>query len=209
MLNTAESWAVRYIDPVLAGDVDSAFHLVCALGNDKRGVFADALWQYRIPQPAFQKFLEDVWNHDHRYLIDAAKNRRRLRAMFNYAAFSLPAHLPETVTVWRGTSALPFKQAVRGLSWTVDRDCACWFAMRFAGKNGNPLVLKASVPKSNILMFTDSRSEREAVIFDKKPCLDPAGVTDWQQRYVLHEQKLRQDSIAMLAAAQPDQDATP
>jgi hypothetical protein len=40
----------------------------------------------------------------------------------------------EPVRVWRGIvvkHADPF-EAVTGISWTTDRDCAAWFAMRFA-----------------------------------------------------------------------------
>jgi hypothetical protein len=178
----AEPWALRFIGPTFEGDTGAAFSLSCALGNAKRGDAAVLLWLAKAPVPAFRVFLQSVWEHDHRHVSAAAGKRVNLEAMFRYAAFSLPEDIPETVTVWRGTSALPRAQAVRGVSWTLDRDLACWFAMRFADRNGSPLLLTARVPRSEILLYTDERSEREAVIFRKraKVCGTPE---DWARGY--------------------------
>ena len=174
----AEPWALRYIGPTFEGDPEAAFSFSCALGNYKRGEAAMLLWVAKIPLPAYRAFLQSVWEHDHRHVIAAAGKRINLEAMFRYAAFPLPEDMPETVTVWRGTSALTRAQAVRGLSWTLDRDQACWFAMRFAERNGSPLVLTARVPRSEILLYTDERNEREAVVFRKRAKVD-GSPEDW------------------------------
>jgi hypothetical protein len=84
--------------------------------------------------------------------------------MFRYAAFPLPEVWPDVVRVWRGTSKLSIAEAIGGYSWTTDRDVACWFAMRFAERNGSPVVLAADVAKTDIALFTDERSEREALL---------------------------------------------
>ncbi len=182
MMNDAEPHAVRHIGPTFDGDPESAWSLSIALRNTSRGIYAYALWRAKIPVPAFRAFFGSVWEHDHREVIAAAKYRRTLQSMFRYAAFPLPDHLPPVVRVWRGTSALTQAKAARGYSWTTDRDCACWFAYRFAAKNGRPLVLTADVERDQILFYSDERSESEAVIFDIAPKLDP-NPADWRKGF--------------------------
>ena len=84
--------------------------------------------------------------------------------MFRYAAFILPSDLPDMVPVWRGTSKLSQAQSARGYSWTTSKEVAYWFARRFASINGNPLVLAAQAPKSDVAFFTNSRQEHEVVL---------------------------------------------
>jgi hypothetical protein len=100
-LRFAAPWAVRYVGPAFSGNVDAAFHLAAALSNAKRGMVAVAMWDAKVPRPAFRVFLESACDHDHAYVIDAARTRRRLAAMFRYAAFPLPDFNGETVSVWR------------------------------------------------------------------------------------------------------------
>lgn len=179
----AEPWAVQYIRPAVNGDEDAALSLCYALANGKRGLFAVAFWRMQAPPPAFRCFLSEVWSHDHRHLIAAAGTRRTLRAMFRYADFPKPDHLPDHVPIWRGTSKLTARQSARGLAWTTDRDCACWFAMRFADTNGRPLVLRAETPRESIALFTDDRSESEAVVFDIRDPVVDGGPQDWSAGY--------------------------
>jgi hypothetical protein len=160
-----EPWALPHLAPALDGDVEAAHSLYCGAGNAKRGILALAFWRYKVPVPAYRTLLSSVWDHGHREVIAASGNRRTLRAMFRYAAFPLPTDMPEVVRVWRGTSYLSEKESAKGYSWTTDRDVACWFAMRFADRNKNPLVLATDVPKAEILFYHDERSEKEAVLF--------------------------------------------
>lgn len=179
-----EDWAKRYVAPAFAGDSEAAFSLSVALGNDKRGGVAVAMWRAKVARPAYRVFLQSVWEHDHRHLISAAEgSRRRLRAMFRYAAFPVPPELPEVVPVWRGTSALTIHQALRGYSWTTDRAVACWFAMRFADKNDRPLVLRSEVKRAAIAMFTDERSEREVLLLNPPSAAIDGSEVEWRQSY--------------------------
>jgi hypothetical protein len=173
---------LELIAQTFEGDPEAAFGLSIQLDNHQRGEAAFLLWLAKIPVPAFRAFMQSVWEHDHRHVIAAAGTRRDLEAMFRYAAFPLPTDMPETVTVWRGTSALSRLEAARGLSWTLDRDRACWFAMRFAECKGSPLVLSARVPRSEILLYTDEGQEREAVVFRKRAKVDGTP-DDWASRY--------------------------
>ena len=161
------------------GDVDAAFSLSVALRNELRGVVAVAMWRAKVPKPAYRAFLGPAWDHDHREVEAAAQNRRTLAYMFRYAAFELPAELPDVVTVWRGTSYIPIKEAKNGYSWTTDRDVACWFAMRFAEFHGSPLVLTADISKRDIAFFTNERSESEVVLMRPPVSRIDGNASDW------------------------------
>ena len=173
------AFEIKDMDAAFDGDVDAAFSLSCTLNNSKRGLMAVAMWRGKVPRAAFRAFLSSVWNHDHREVIEAAETRRTLGHMFRYAAFPLPAELPDLVTVWRGTSYLPFSEAKLGYSWTNDRDVACWFAMRFAKNNGSPLVLTAEIAKTAIALFTSDRNESEAVLIRPPAARIDGDVRDW------------------------------
>lgn len=161
-----EPWAVKYLQQTFDGDAESAESLSCALGNELRGAVAVELWKARIPRAAFRAFLASVWDHDHHHLMSAVGSRRRLGALFRYAAFKLPADWPNTVQAWRGTSGTSVAEAMHGHSWSVDRDTACWFAMRSAWSGAAPLVVVADFPRSDIVMYHDGRSEREIVVIN-------------------------------------------
>lgn len=178
------------------GDVEAAFSLSCDLEKHKLGIVAVAMWRAKVPVEAFRAYFRSVWMHDHRHVIDAAQNRRTLSYMFRYAAFPLPAELPDVVTVWRGTSHLPIKEAKTGHSWTTDRDCACWFAMRLAGNDGSPLVLAADVAKRDIALFTYERSESEAVLIRPPAARIDGDVRDWTECYQRKQDAMNRDRHA-------------
>ncbi|MBH1979681.1 MAG: hypothetical protein I8H67_15140 [Comamonadaceae bacterium] len=191
----------EYLEAAFNGDVDAAFSLSCALSNDKRGAVAVAMWRAKVKREAFREYFSSVWEHDHRYVIDAAQTRRTLGYMFRYAAFPIPADLPEVVTLWRGTSKLTIAEAREGYSWTTERDTACWFAMRFADINGSPLVLTAEVAKSDIALFTDAREESEALLIRSPAAVKIDGdVTDWQDGLTRYEARKNTRQRALYAA---------
>ncbi len=69
--------------------------------------------------------------------------------------------LPMNIEIWRG-SMPKFK---RGLSWTLDKDKAQWFAQRFQtmGKRRGRLY-SAKVAKSQVLALLNGRGEREILL---------------------------------------------
>lgn len=179
-----EPYELRYAQAAFDGDVEAAGMLAVSLKNDKRGAVLVALWRAKVRREAFREYFISAWEHDYGWVVDAAKNRRTLAHMFRYAAFPLPADLPDVVTLWRGTSKLAIAEASKGFSWTTDRDTACWFAMRFADLNGSQLVLTADVAKANIVLFHTGRNESEAVLMRPPLALAIDGdVTDWQARH--------------------------
>jgi hypothetical protein len=197
----ADEWAKKYVTPAFRGDPEAASDLAIALGNANRGAVAVAMWQGQVAPAAFRAFLSPVWDHDHHHLFAAARTRRRLASMFRYAAFSLPANIPATVQLWRGTSGFPLEDATRGYSWTTNRATACWFAMRHERFFGAPLVLRATVKKSRIVYASNERGEHEAVLM--RP---PAGASidgspsDWLAECEEVERLNRASTRAFLAA---------
>lgn len=186
-----EEWAEPHLAAALEGDIDAASNLVYAASNDKRGILAVAFWRYRVPIVAYRTLLSMAWDHDHELVINAAGNRRTLRAMFSYAAFPLP-ELPDVVRVWRGTSGITRAQAARGLSWTLERDVACWFAMRHVETSKRtPLVLACDVPRADILLYHDERGEKEVVTFRAPtPWIDDRP-EEWRHAYEKHQARIR------------------
>jgi hypothetical protein len=190
----------EYMEAAFNGDVDAAGSLTFRLSNDKRGAVAVAMWRAKVKREAFREYFSSVWEHDHHYVIDAAQTRRTLGYMFRYAAFPIPAELPDVVTLWRGTSKLTIAEAREGYSWTIDRDAACWFAMRFADINGAPLVLTAEVAKSDIALFTNAREESEALLIRPPAAVKIDGdVTDWQIGHDRYEAKKNKRQTALQA----------
>ena len=191
----------KYMEAAFDGDIEAAGLLTVALSNDKRGAVAVAMWRTKVKREAFREYFSNAWNHDHRYVIAAAQTRRTLGYMFRYAAFPLPADLPDTVTVWRGSSYLPFDDAKTGYSWTTDRDLACWFAMRFADHNGSPLVLTADIAKRDIALFTNDREESEAVLMRPPAAQIDGDLSDWTACYQRKQDAMNSDRKAYLNSA--------
>lgn len=70
--------------------------------------------------------------------------------------------LPERITVYRGCIADLNED---GLSWTLERKTASWFARRFAGlREGEPRVLVGTVDKADVIAYFTSRNEAEIVV---------------------------------------------
>ncbi|MEJ5896707.1 hypothetical protein WIT60_07595 [Aquabacterium sp. G14] len=186
----------EHVEAAFDGDVEAAISLSVALNNSKRGAVAVAMWRAKVKPDAFREYFASVWEHDHRHVIAAAESRRTLGHMFRYAAFPMPAELPDVVTLWRGSSWLTIAEAKKGYSWTTDRSTACWFAVRFAQAGGRPLVLRADVAKSDIALFTNNRSESEAVLIRPPAAAVVDGnVSDWTAAYLLKEASIRQNTL--------------
>ncbi len=68
--------------------------------------------------------------------------------------------LPDLVEVYRGCRARYAKK--QSVSWTLDLDTAVRFACRW--RDGDAVVLRATVPRSAVLAYLDSRGEQEVVL---------------------------------------------
>lgn len=85
--------------------------------------------------------------------------------------------MPDELTIYRGTCAPD--QAGSGLSWTLDRGKAVWFARRFAnldGHTGAPVLLTGTVSKADVLGYLTDRGEDEII-----PMLDAVTITTTEE----------------------------
>jgi hypothetical protein len=73
--------------------------------------------------------------------------------------------LPEgdPLTVYRGVAGDGTWRKVRGLSWTLDPDLACWFACRREDLV-NPAVMVATIRRSSVWFYSNGRDEQEVVV---------------------------------------------
>ena len=85
-------------------------------------------------------------------------DRARLRA----AGDPLPG--PGPFTLYRGISGTGRARRIRGLSWTSDKDEACWFATRPLCSYDSPAVFRGEFGAEAVLAYLDDRDEREFVV---------------------------------------------
>ena len=174
-LNTSPLWVrVRKESPwvdlgrvkrVADGDLTAAEELVYSLRNQDRGALVK--WVFETPHniDIKRKVLALVWEHDHRQVIHCAGNQRKLMNWFREADFSVD-HLPETFSVWRGTSHLTLNDARQGFSWSTEKATACWFALRRIPPSARStvIVLRRDITRNDVLFHWVDRSEDEVIL---------------------------------------------
>jgi hypothetical protein len=72
--------------------------------------------------------------------------------------------MPDVMEVYRGTNV---RAAIKGLSWTIDRSKAEWFARRYARNNTKMFLATGTVSKVNVLAYFSCRNENEIVVMPK------------------------------------------
>ena len=82
-------------------------------------------------------------------------------------------------TIYRGTYNIEAAKAVKGLSWTTSWEVACWFAHWKTSER--PLVLKATVPATEIIYWCDERQEKEVILRAAPPLLIDDRVGRWKE----------------------------
>jgi hypothetical protein len=191
-------YAERYMEATFTDhDPKAAAALVYAAPNDWRGLIALCSYWIGLPNPAYRSIVDMVWNHDHLHFLGAARGGApQVRRMMAAAEFPVP--MSGMITVYRGTSGLEAEKAVKGLAWTTSRKVACWFAFRFPAER--PLVLKATVPASEVIYFSDDRDESEVVLRSTpRAALDNEGPARWKElagKLVKARQAARDEHLA-------------
>lgn len=133
----------------------------------------DALYecQDEFDDPAYWSALHWVWSDSEnihqnwdawRELWEAREGSAEALDEEDRAAFDA---LPDEVEIWRGLDASEGNP--EGMSWSLDRQKAEWFANRWsASKPGHEAALyRAKVAKSDILAVFMGRGESEVVVF--------------------------------------------
>jgi len=115
---------------------------------------------------------ENIWQHQEVIgdLINQVKDTELKDCLMSEDDYLRYQLLPKTVEVYRG--CLDHNQ--QGLSWTLDKEKAIWFAQRFQREGITPMVLSGRVNKSDILFYTDGRSESEVVVVSNN-CVEITG----------------------------------
>jgi hypothetical protein len=152
-----------------------AWLLMVALPNRDRGEAALGLVKALgapLEKRVVYSGLLTAWDHDHREVLSAFGGPQAFANALRKVA--KPSGRKRPVRGWRGVSS---PHAAYGISWTTDRDVACWFAMRFRDHrfrdhHRSPLVFVADIPPALIITEHDERAEREILV-------DP-GQLDWE-----------------------------
>lgn len=182
----------EYIPAALSGDPDSAEAVIYVAPDRQRGKICRAFFELGMAPEAFRKALTTTWDDDHVNLFHAfGSDFRKLKKAFRYADFET-SHLPSKFTIYRGGSG-DFHTIAGGVSWTRNRDCACWFAMYNAGRfKGAPIVLRREVTRRDVLAHINSRGEDEIVVAGAAHAFVDANLAAWQQgdeRFRMHIKK--------------------
>ena len=145
--------------------------------------------QHRVSLDAYRYALDHQWTMNHKWLLSL--DRCLLRRMFDAALFSIElppsrsSEFPTYVTIYRGTSHQSPAMAARGLSWTLRREIACFFATTYRRCGDKPVVLVARrVPRGAFSFYSNDRQEEELVCFGGAKLnwnLDPGTPEDWRR----------------------------
>ena len=143
------------------------------LPNAARGEYAVEVVNSEVSPEIRREVLIAAWEHDYVHVWRAAGNQAAFNRLWRRAGFSV-SHLSFPLTVWRGGRNEDWIDVAIGLSWTLDRDTACWFAMRPAAHAyQKPFVVRRVIryPRQ-VLAHTNDRGENEIIV------ANPAGLSD-------------------------------
>jgi hypothetical protein len=178
ILNTAPSpvEAQRLWLDAIASNAEAVLSLVNLLSKRYRARLVAELGHAKVPPEILRPALQAAWTSDHAQLL-AACPPGRLLPLFKRAAFDT-SHLPDQITVYRGTRAR-MAEAARGLAWSKSRERAAWMALwegRIGGgrvlpppRSGKPIVIRASVDRSRVLAAFSGGGDTEIVVSPPVP----------------------------------------
>jgi hypothetical protein len=151
-------------DGLFGGEADSGSALALASPDEFRGWVALTAYYLGTPNPGYRTILQQVWQHEAGYL-QSFGDLGLIRRMFRAGRYEVP--LSGVHRVYRGVAGVDVKEASNGISWTTSRDVACWFAMREAYGERQPLVIAADIDAAHVVYYSNGRSEHE-VIFGRR-----------------------------------------
>ncbi len=196
--------------------VDRVRDALITLPNRNRGHVAVGLFHEGALAEVLRAALETVWEHDYAQLWKACRGSKRKITRFFRAAEFDNDHLPEAFDIWRGGVGRPrndWHGVASGISWTRNRDVACWFALGPSSSwiKGEPVVLKCTIDRRDVLAHFTGRDEDEIVTTTAGPTVMDGSLKDWRaaadrrQNTVMAEQKARLKAIARRRRLQQSQ----
>jgi hypothetical protein len=119
-----------------------------------------------IPQDEYWILLREVWTDSENIwqneaewrevLTSDAPHQERIMELDDYRQL---LDMPDTIIIYRGFHA---EGRHMGLSWTIDREKAEWFAMRF--QHCEPTVFGGAVSRHDVIAYLTSRGEDEIIV---------------------------------------------
>ena len=87
-------------------------------------------------------------------------NKQYLMTSIEYEKYKEMLHRPE-LTIYRGSNNLTNHPQICGLSWTLDKDVAIWFAKRFAKDLTESTIVYTTISSNtnNILAYYSNEDE--------------------------------------------------
>lgn len=107
---------------------------------------------------------ENIWQNVDEWIDLINCGRDEMEAFMDLGESAALASMPKTITVYRGAIEGVNEE---GMSWTLSRQKAEWFANRFAGVHeARPVVLEGRIAKFHVAAYFMGRGEGEIVPFD-------------------------------------------
>ena len=125
--------------------------------------------EHLLSDTAYWKLVADIWTdtenqwqnyEEWKQLLSSKRSSRHY--LMNEEEFNLLQSLPENVVIYRGCQKGINEH---GLSWTLDKSIAQWFSTRL-DRDGEPIVLEKTVPKSDIIAVFTGRGESEVIFLE-------------------------------------------
>lgn len=110
---------------------------------------------------------ENIWQNKKTWQFLLTDNNRNLNLrslMMSKQERSILSSLPDELIIYRGCK----KHNTNGLSWTLSKDKATFFANRLKNKKQISKVIKGTCMKSDVIAYFSCRNEEEIVILYNK-----------------------------------------
>ena len=130
---------------------------------------------YIFTKEDYAELLRDAWiSTEFPHQMPNAKLIRMFESADRHALMTDDEHkaldiLPDAIPVYRGYSETNVRKGMtkrRGLSWTLDKEKAIWFAKRWSHSDAK--LLSATASKTDVYIYTNVRGEQELVVNPKK-----------------------------------------
>jgi len=89
--------------------------------------------------------------------IDTFKSIKNTKLLMDYDELNYFNNLPEKIVIYRGGVSK------RGISWTLNKDIAEWFANRFRAINKGGQLFEKKVYKNDCIAYFNDREEEEII----------------------------------------------
>lgn len=147
-------------------DAKNLFRCMYIINKGNRFDYLNFLHKYEvITDQECADMVYSIWTMQERFHECGMAKTKLIRFMkMADKKISLPDDIEQLsdddmVTIYRGVRVNNYK----GLSWTIDKQLAEWFAKRFGVNGEKGYVFTGQIKKKDIIAFFDSRNEEEVV----------------------------------------------